>query len=366
LKEKALNLLESLLNIYSPTKRESEISNFIKEELESLGFQVEHDDVGNVKARTGVGTPHILLCGHMDTVPGKIKVKYRNEKLYGRGAVDAKGPLSAMIMAANYLRNEKSCKVTLAAVVDEEGEGKGIKSLLKQSINPDYAVFGEPSGTSNIIIGYKGSLTLKVSCKTITGHSAAPWLYKNAIEEAYNAWNIIKNIEFKGEVKNSRFYSMTKCLTKMKGGSDFNIVPNKCELKVDIRLPPRLNPEKALSQIKEKIEGIGSKEVEFRVFGEEGENAYEASKDNLLVNAFSIAIRKIAHKQPIFLKKTGSSDMNLMAKTYDIPMIAYGPGNSKFDHSPEEHIKIQDYLKSIEVYIEAIRRLKTLHHRTAS
>lgn len=363
LEQKAVELLENLLKIYSPTGNESAVSVFLKKELESMGFQVEEDDLGNVKAETGTGAPHILLCGHIDTVPGRIKTLHTNGKLYGRGAVDAKGPLATMIMAVNQLKKEKLCKITLAAVVDEEGEGKGIKSLIKQNISPDYAVFGEPSNTNNIIIGYKGSLTLKVLCKTKTGHSAAPWLYHNAIEEAYKLWETIKNIKFEGEVDNSRFYSVTKCLTKIEGGSGYNIVPDQCELKVDTRLPPKLNPEQVFTQIKEKLESVYPKDMEFNISNKGGLSGYETSKDNPLVNAFSVAVRKITGKQTTLLKKTGSSDMNLMAKTYSIPMVAYGPGNSKLDHTPEEHIELEEYLKAIEICVEAIRRLKTLHSK---
>ncbi|MEM2901352.1 MAG: M20/M25/M40 family metallo-hydrolase [Candidatus Bathyarchaeia archaeon] len=359
--------MENLLKIYSPTGRESSLSLYLKKELESRGFHVERDELGNVKAEAGSGKPHILLCGHMDTVPGRIKVRYRDGKMYGRGAVDAKGPLAAMIMAATQVMRDRLCKVTLAAVVDEEGEGKGVRSLIeRKNLKPDYVVFGEPSGVDGVIIGYKGSLTLKLLCRTKTGHSAAPWLYKNAVEEAYRAWELIKNMRFEGEVEGSHFYSVTKCLTRVKGGGDYSVVPNKCELKVDLRLPPKISPEEVFVKIKEKIkERWEPGDIKFHVSFEGGVKAYEASKDTPLVNSFSIAIRRVLDRQPVLLKKTGTSDMNLMAEAYKAPMIAYGPGNSKLDHSPEEYVEVQEYERSIEVYREALRLLKTLHERVS-
>jgi LysW-gamma-L-lysine carboxypeptidase len=365
LKSISLDLLENLLKIYSPTGRESSLSLYLKKELESRGFHVKRDELGNVTAEAGSGRPHILLCGHMDTVPGRIKVRCRDGKMYGRGAVDAKGPLAAMITAATQAMQDRLCKVTLAAVVDEEGEGKGVKSLVeRKNLNPDYVVFGEPSGVDGVIIGYKGSLTLKLICKTRTGHSAAPWLYKNAVEEAYRAWELIRGMRFEGEVEGSRFYSVTKCLTKIKGGGDYSVVPGKCELKVDLRLPPKMIPEEIFVRIKEKIvEGQKLENVKFHISVEGGVKAYESSKNNPLINAFSIAIRKVLTRRPVLLKKTGTSDMNLMAEAYKAPMIAYGPGNSKLDHSPEEHVEIQEYERSIEVYREALRLLKALHER---
>jgi LysW-gamma-L-lysine carboxypeptidase len=112
----SINLLKSLLEFYSPSGFEEEISNFIKNELINLGFKTEKDYVGNVIAESNGSNPTILLCGHMDTVPGKIPVKFTNGKIYGRGAVDAKSSLAAMISAsANLLHEGFPAKIILAA-----------------------------------------------------------------------------------------------------------------------------------------------------------------------------------------------------------------------------------------------------------
>lgn len=350
----SLNFLKSLLEIYSPSGFEDEISKFLKEELTSLGFKTERDNVGNVIAESERGEPTILLCSHMDTVPGEIQVKLENEKLYGRGAVDAKSSLAAMIISsANLIQENFPAKIILAAVVDEEGSGKGIKNLINRKLNRvkvDYAVFGEPSGTKGVIIGYKGSLKLKVFCETITGHSSAPWMFENAIEKAFKAWEIIKNFRHEKEDLNSKFYSLTSCLTKIKGGSSFSIVPNKCEIEVDLRIPPQISPEEIFNLLKEKLSFTKVEALSYV-------KGYEADLKSPLVKSFIKAIKKIEGGQVVLLKKTGTSDMNVLAEILKIPMIAYGPGDSKLDHTQNEFIEIKDFLNSIKIYEEALKLL---------
>ena len=69
--------------------------------MTNMGFEVGKDAIGNVIGVAGVGQPVILLCGHMDTVAGHLPLRIEEGKIYARGAVDAKGPLAAMIMAAS-------------------------------------------------------------------------------------------------------------------------------------------------------------------------------------------------------------------------------------------------------------------------
>jgi LysW-gamma-L-lysine carboxypeptidase len=61
------------------------------------------------------------------------------------------------------------------------------------------------------------------------------------------------------------------------------------------------------------------------------------------------------------LRKTGTGDMNVLGRAMKIPMVTYGPGNSHLDHTCNEHIDIQKYLDSIQVYQEAIMRLLKFH-----
>jgi LysW-gamma-L-lysine carboxypeptidase len=205
--EYPVKLLTRMLEIYSPSGKEEEISSFLAEELEYLGFGVHKDEVGNVIGEFGEREPVILLCGHMDTVEGIIPVRVEDGKLYGRGAVDAKGPLAAMIVAASKIVTDGfPGKILVVGVVDEEGSGTGIQHFVDEGIHPDYAVFGEPSGLEKVVFGYKGILTVKITVETPSGHSAAPWLFENAIEKAMEFWRQIQKLHLREEKLKSRFY----------------------------------------------------------------------------------------------------------------------------------------------------------------
>jgi len=192
--------LEKALKFYTPSLREKNLADFLADKCDDLGFRDIHtDDVGNIIATKGSGSPKILLCGHMDTVPGRIRVRKEGDYLFGRGSSDAKGPLLAMLFAAASAQ-EKTGTVIFVGAVDEEGNATGIKSLTSDKPDVDYAIFGEPSGTKQITIGYKGriAINLKINVED-SAHASAPWLAKNAIHESSLFVNEIKNVLESGQ-----------------------------------------------------------------------------------------------------------------------------------------------------------------------
>jgi len=355
----ALNLLRRLVEIYSPYGQEDEISSFLLEELESLGLESWRDEVGNVYAKVGGGRPTLLLCGHMDTVPGKLPTKVEGSFLHGRGAVDAKPALAAMILAMERLESASlRGSVLLLGVVDEEGMGRGIRNFMTKDYAVDYAVFGEPSGVEGITIGYKGSVQLKVVCRTEAGHSAAPWLFENAIESAYDLWTRIRSLRLPEEKAESKFYSITSCLTQMRGGSPATVVPSESELLIDLRIPPSISPDRVVREIEQFVaEAEASHKAKFELVVLDQSYPYEADKSSPLVRAFLWAIRRVRGAQVKLLRKTGTSDMNLLQSNANIPMIAYGAGNSHLDHTADEKVDLEEFLDSIDVYEQAIRKL---------
>jgi LysW-gamma-L-lysine carboxypeptidase len=358
-----VSLLTSMLEIYSPSGKEKEISHFLAREMENLGFRVRKDEVGNVIGEIGQGKLVILLCGHMDTVEGYIPVRVENNKLYGRGAVDAKAPLAAMIVAAStFVKKSFPGKILVVGVVDEEGSGRGIKHFIKGGIQPDYAIFGEPSGIGKIVFGYKGILDIKITCETPSGHTAAPWLFDNAIEKAMEIWRQIRKLHLREEKLRSRFYSTTSCLTKINGGNASSMIPSKCDIYVQLRIPPQFTPEQVFNEVERKIKRYQASNPKVSVKVEMGSvtNAFEADRRSVLVRALAWAIRKTTLNYASFSRKTGTGDMNVLGNALKIPVVTYGPGDSRLDHTPNEHIDLQEYLASIEAYRKALVKLTEL------
>jgi LysW-gamma-L-lysine carboxypeptidase len=356
----ALELLDKMLRTYSPSGHENEISNLLVQEMERIGFTVSRDEVGNVIGEAGVEPPSVMLCGHMDTVPGLIPVRIEHGNIYGRGAVDAKASLATMIAASSELiRSGCHGRILLVAVVDEEGAGKGIRNIIRRGVSTDHAIFGEPSGVGNVIIGYKGSLRLKVTCETETGHVAAPWLFENAIETAFKAWKEIASIHFPEEDLQSRFYSTTSCLTGIEGGNEFGKVPSKCTFGANIRIPPQVTVERFVARARECMKQFRKeyRSTNVTIELEDSEEPFEAEKSSSLLRSFTWAIKKVTSRPAVLLRKTGTGDINAFAAATKRPMVAYGPGDSHLDHTDDEHVSMSEYLQAVQVCREALNRL---------
>ena len=364
--DQAVQLLTNLLGIYSPSGKEEVISDFIVEEMTKIGFKVRKDAIGNVIGEIGDGEPTILLCGHMDTVAGHIPLRVEQGKIYARGAVDAKGPLAAMVTAAAEVAQEPEfkAKIIVASVVEEEATSRGVKHLIKDGISADYAIFGEPSGVGNITIGYKGNLHIKVTCKTETGHSSTPWLYENALEKGYEIWQQINDSLPPVEKQKSPFYAVTACLTKVSGGQANSVIPFKSEVHIDLRVPPPVTAEQVFNNAKKVIEQYkaDNPKVKVEVSIEDSNEPFEVDKSSPLVKALSSSIRKVRGKPAVLLRKTGTGDMNILGRAMNAPIVTYGPGDSHLDHTKDEHIVINEYLDGIQVYKETLLKLTELHN----
>jgi len=361
----AIEILKKAIEIYTPSKQEEPLTKFIIQKAENeLGFEhIYSDEVGNVIAKKGDGDPKIILCGHMDTVPGKIPVRIENGLLYGRGASDAKAPLIAMLLASSMVNREYGT-IIFAGLVDEEGNATGVKNLIKNKIDVDYAIFGEPSGIGNITIGYKGRLALKILCDVgDSAHASAPMLAKNAIEEIYNIWQGIK-YSIDEENKNNDKQSLTACLTEIQGGSSHNVTPAKCSITIDIRIPTRYNTQEILNMINNVLNSIKEKhDIDIRYVIEDSTEPFEAAYNSPLVRALVLGILDVTNKHPKLVRKTGTGDMNILGSKLKIPVVTYGPGNAYTSHSIDEYVSIDEYINSIEIFKQCIYHLSRLHRK---
>ena len=144
--EGALYLLTESLKRYSPSGEEAAVAELLVGAMEHLGLNAHVDQAGNAIGETGSGERTLLLLGHMDTVRGETPVRREGDLLYGRGAVDAKGPLAAFIMATARSQPLEGLRVVVAGAVEEEAAtSKGAYHLL-QGHRPDYVIIGEPGG----------------------------------------------------------------------------------------------------------------------------------------------------------------------------------------------------------------------------
>ena len=362
----AVKTLEKALKIYTPSLREKGLAEFLADKCDDLGFNDIHtDEVGNIIATKGSGSPRILLCGHMDTVPGRIRVRKEGDFLFGRGSSDAKGPLISMLFAAASVR-EKNGTVMFVGAVDEEGNATGIKSLVKNKPKVDYAIFGEPSGVRNITIGYKGRIAINLKINVgDSAHASAPWLAKNAIEESSLFTNEIKKSLESDQSDRKKGMQLTATITEIKGGLSHNVTPRECDSTIDIRVPVDMNCKLVEEKISQTVDEIAKKrkvEVFYSIIDET--EPFEANHNSSLVRALTLGVLDIEKTRPMLIRKTGTGDMNVIGNQLKIPVVTFGPGDPHAAHTIDEKISIDEYLRGIEVLKRTIQHLKRLHDKT--
>lgn len=341
-----LALLPGLLAYYSPTGAEESAAGFLAENMEAMGFTVRRDEVGNVIGSRGTGEHEILLLGHIDTVRGIIPVRWEGDVLYGRGAVDAKGPLACFVAAGAMAQLMPDWRVTVIGAVGEEGDSRGAKHLCQTLPAPDMVIIGEPSGWDHITLGYKGSCWLRYSLGQMVTHTAASG--SSACEIAVDTWNHLVNASMEWNKSKARLFDqLTPTLRSINTVSDDYY--ETVEMRIGFRLPPGID-QPALEELLDGVFKEGDKLMEDFI------PAYRAEKNTQLVRAFLSEIRK-AGGQPAFSLKTGTSDMNLVGPIWNCPIVAYGPGDSSLDHTPHEHLRISEYLAGVTVLTHVLETL---------
>jgi LysW-gamma-L-lysine carboxypeptidase len=341
------------------------MAEFLADKCDDLGFEdIQIDEVGNIIAKKGSGSPKILLCGHMDVVPGKVKVRTEGDSLYGRGASDAKAPLMAMLFAAASIKNNNGTVIFVGAV-DEEGNATGIKNLVKKQLDVDYAVFGEPSGIKQVTIAYKGRLAinLKIIVED-SAHASAPWLSKNAIEESAIFTSELKKGLEEGQEGRTKGMLLTSTLTEITGGTSHNVTPKECAATLDIRIPVDMNCKSVEQKIATLVKDIAVRrgvEAFYSILDET--EPFEAPHNSPIVRAFTLGIMEAENSRPTLIRKTGTGDMNVIGNQWDIPVVTYGPGDPHEAHTIDEKVSIDEYLRGIEILKKTLHHLKRLHDR---
>ena len=359
-----VEFLQEGIEIPSFSGKEAEFGEFLYSKMAAMGFEVVKDPAGNIIGQIGTGRPVLLFSSHMDTVIGTIPVKVTGGNIYGRGAIDAKGCLISMVCAASRFIGKKiPGKIIVAGVVEEESSLKGISSLLQTSEKADFAIFGEPSGIDRICTACKGRLHLHLIFRTNLGssHVSSSKFNANAIHEAIDFWHKLNTeMQEKPFQGKTAFFSVEPNITLMQGGAATNILPDTCDLDIDLRFPPGVSSVQILTRIDTIIEGLqhqSEAQISYEVLSQiEG---FRAEKDTKLVISLKSAIGKIIKAEAKFLRKSGTNFMALIGNIWQIPVVSYGPGDPSIEHTPMEHINIEAFQKSIDVLEQFISIILT-------
>ncbi len=354
-----IELLERCVRIPSPSGQEQQVALFLRDEMLRRGFDRAYiDEVGNVVGVIGSGNRQFMLLGHMDTVSGEVPVRYQDGKLYGRGTVDAKGPLCAFVLAAEALqttiRHNDAQVIVVGAVEEECASSRGARHVAQQ-YRPDFCVIGEPSGTYGITLGYKGRLLISARIEQPMRHTAVP--EPSACEIAVSLWNhVVQLADAWNAGKSSTFDQILPSLRRLQSGDDG--LREWCEILIGARLPLGYGPPELRAAAEQWQAAQAAQQAAITMRFEAAEPAWRVPRDTALARAFVEAVRAMGMR-PAFKLKTGTSDFNVVGPAWQCPLVAYGPGDSSLDHTPDEHVVIEEFEKSVAILTRALRSLLT-------
>lgn len=342
-------LLTELVRRYSPSMQERAAVEYLTAWMGYHGFRAWIDEAGNAcGVRGSSDAPNmLLLLGHIDTYPGDLPVRVEDGVLYGRGSVDAKGSLCAFAEAAAAAVIPQGWQVMVVGAVEEEAAtSKGAHHIRATLPQPQMCIIGEPSGAGRITLGYKGRLVLDYRVTQTMAHTARDEPSAGARGAAF--WQSV--VAWAAAYNESKTRAFDRVLTHLRAiNTSTDHLSEMCDVAVGLRLPPVLPPEDALTQVQALADG-----GELRAYGME--RAYVGDKNNALVRGLLAAIRA-ERMQPNFVLKTGTSDMNVVGSAWSCPIVAYGPGDSSLDHTPDEHLSLAEYEKSVAVVRRVIEGL---------
>lgn len=322
-------LAAELLAIESSSGSEGRVVDFVSRWLVARGWNVTVQEVtpgrGNVWAsRAGGG---VTLSTHLDTVPPYVPPRLEGDRLFGRGACDAKGIAAAMLAAADALASLGEERVDLLLVVGEEKNSDGARAANRLPATSRFLVNGEPT-ESKLASGAKGSLRIKLLTRGREAHSAYPHLGQSAIEPMLALLPTLANLELPSDPK---LGETTVNIGVLRGGTEANIVPGACEAELMFRLVGDVN---VVKQVVEKwVDG-------------RAELTYGS------------------YIPPQWFHTIPGFDSAPVAYTSDIPLLdrwgtplLFGPGSIHVAHTPDEHIEIPELRAAVDAYQRIVRTL---------
>ena len=325
-----------------------------------------------VIAESGSGKKTILLNGHMDTVPsgeiGKWALKpfcgkISKGAIHGRGASDMKAGLGILMAIMADMNGSKDCKLIFTAVSDEETGGFNCSRYIAEKYSPDLVFVAEPTTPRMISVGEKGVFHIKIITMGKAVHSSIPSAGSNAIMSMLEDLRALSNIS-STEVKiNPKIKSVLENSVKefgndahiitfnpsiISGGIKTNVVPDRCEAEVDMRIPPGISMKQSLKIAKSLVKNGKI------VLYPGSEPSYIDTEDKHLI-AFRKTVEKRLGSSKLIIG-TGATDGRFFREN-GITTIVYGPGQRKAMHAYNELVSLVEIKEVYGVYWEFFSNL---------
>lgn len=313
--------------------------------------------------------PHLLLCGHADTVPPNrddpgfgLSGAVVGDALQGRGAADMKGALAAMAGALASLQEGPGLpggRVTLAAVIDEEMESLGAEAMIAAGLRADGALIGEPTG-NRVALGHKGLEWLEIAFAGRAAHGGTPEAGANAINAAAHFIALVEErlVPAFDRKRHPLLGPPTINCGTIVGGDQPSTVAARCVLRVDRRTVPgesypSLGAElrALLDEVERKRPGVAS--TLRRMPGgmatlEHLPSVIDAAHP--LASAARVACEATTGTVNADGAFPAWTDAGLLSNFAAIPCVILGPGDLSVAHTPWESVSLAQIGDAVSIY----------------
>ena len=371
---KVLELTERLMRCESVSPDDAGCQAILGTRLAELGFELTSmpfEDVTNLWAIHGSGSPVFVFAGHTDVVPpgplgewtsAPFEPRREGNLLFGRGAADMKGSLAAMTEASGrFLAVNRDHPGTLAFLITSDEEADAINGtvrcmelLTERNVNMNWCVVGEPSSTSGlgdvVRVGRRGSLNCTLTVHGVQGHVAYPDDADNPVHRAAAAIT-----ELTAEVwdAGNRFFPPTSMqISNIHAGTGVtNVIPGELQIQFNFRF----STEQTEASLREATEAIFARNrcqcsIEWRLSG----NPFLTTGGEL-IPAVQAAISAVTGRSTELSTSGGTSDGRFIAP-HGVQVVELGPRNHSI-HKIDEHVEIDELDLLADVYADILVRL---------
>lgn len=374
-REECIKFLQEAISIPSPSFEEKQAAEFLAEKMREYGFDSSHvdekfDALGTITGSGGGRS--LLLNGHIDHVPvGAMVDPYsgrlmdgaefgvEGQVVYGRAACDMKAAVAAMVLAGRALKElgvRLKGDYRVAAVAQEEVGGAGtVSTIVDSQFLADVVLIGEATNMG-LAFGHRGSMKYGVFVKGRSCHASAPERGVNAL---YGAVDMIQRVRaLAPRLPSHPIYGRASLVvTQIEvNPKASNVVPESCLFWMDCRNHPGFTAEDLYDELNKIVAEIREGDPEFEatvipttlITGRTFSGFYTDPDKHPVVEEAAQAVAEI-YREPDRSLWTFATDGRMYSRL-GLPVVGFGPGEERFAHTHQDHVKVRDYLDTIKVY----------------
>ncbi len=366
-KHPTIELACQLIQQQSITPNDEDCQPLIAERLAGHGFKIEQfkfDEVDNLWATHGSGSPVFVFAGHTDVVPPgpadqwkypAFSAQIEDDIIYGRGAADMKGSVAAMVHALELFINEHpnhDGTIALLLTSDEEGPAiNGIRKVMEHfnetGMKLDYCLLGEPSSIEilgdTIKVGRRGSISGWLTIHGKEGHIAYPHLADNPI---HPLGKVITKLTDEHWDQGNEFFPPTsfQISNLIAGEGTGNVIPGEAKVNFNFRYSSELNEQTIIDKTHQILDSLDlNYDLEWQAFGKPF-----ITEGGKLIDSTKQVIKSFTGIETELSTSGGTSDGRFIAPT-GTEVVELGPISASI-HKVDEHVSVRDLIKLTEMY----------------